>query len=246
MSETKYDIKYKLSETIEEAYKVLRANILFSNSNNLMKTITVTSYTPGEGKTTTSVNLSITMGKSGMRVLYVDADLRKPMTYKTLINTSFKGLSNYLMGKADLNEIINSTNIDGFYFISCGVKPPNPGELICTERFTEFLNMVREKFDLVIIDTPPLGSVIDSAVIAAQTDGTILVIKPGTVKYRNALMMKEQLVKANAKIIGVVLNKVDKTDYRNYYCGYDYYGSKSKYKKKSLKSRILKRGIKHD
>jgi capsular exopolysaccharide synthesis family protein len=246
LSDTKYDIKYKLSDTIEEAYKVLRANILFCKSNNQIKTITVTSYTPGEGKTTTSINLAITMGKSGMKVLYVDADLRKPMTYKTLINTNFKGLSNFLMGKAEIKEIINNTNIEGFYFITCGVKPPNPGELICTERFSKFIWEIQKDFDLVIIDTPPLGSVIDSAVIAAQTDGTILVIKPDTVKRRNALMMKEQLVKANAKIIGVVLNKVDKIDYKNYYCGYDYYGSKKKYKNKSIRGRMLKRGIKHD
>lgn len=242
----KYDIKHKLNDTIDEAYKALRANILFCKSNNRIKTIAVTSHTPGEGKTTTSINLAITMGKSGMKVLYVDADLRKPMTYKTLINTSFKGLSNYLMEKAEIEEIINSTNIEGFYFVTCGVKPPNPGELICNERFSSFLKQVREDYDIIIVDTPPLGSVIDSAVIAAQTDGTVIVIKPNTVKRRNILMMKDQLVKANANIIGVVLNKVDIVDYKSYYCGYDYYGSKKKYKKKSLRGKLLKRGIKHD
>ena len=241
MTDTKYDVKYELSDTIEEAYKALRANILFCKSNKKVKTIAVTSYTPGEGKTTTSINLAISMEKSGMKVLYVDADLRKPMPYKTLINTSFKGLSNYLMGKAEIDEIINSTNIDGFYFISCGIKPPNPGELICTEQFSEFLNKVQDDYDIVIIDTPPLGSVIDSAVFAAKTDGTTIVIKPNTVKRKNVLMMKEQLEKANANIIGIVLNKVDIVDYKNYYCGYDYYGSKKKYKKKSLKGQAAKK-----
>lgn len=247
MGETVYNISYTLNNPAEEAYKVLKANLQFCEPDLKIKTLTITSFSPGEGKTTTSVNLSIVLARSGMKVLYVDADLRKPIVYKTLVNSDFKGLSNYLMGQVELEEIINPTNIDGFYFISCGVRTPNPGELLYSERFAEFLRKAREQYDIVIIDTPPLGSVIDAAVTASNTDGTIIVIKPNTVRQKNALMMKDQLLKANAKIVGVILNKVERIEYKNYYCGYDYYGSGKKHSRRKLKKQLkVKRGSNND
>lgn len=230
-----YDLKYDLPETIEEAYKVLRANIQFCEVNRKINTLAITSYGPGEGKTTTSINLSISMAKMGINVLYVDADIRKPMPFKTLVSNNLKGLSNLLMGQVELGEVITKSNIEGFSFITCGVKPENPGELIASEAFGNFVNEVKNLYDMIIIDTPPLGSVIDCAIIAAKTDGAIIVIETNAVKYRNAIMIKEQLKKANVNIYGAVLNKIDKTDYKNYYGGYDYYGSKKKYAKKWFK-----------
>ncbi len=247
MGETVYNISHRLNYPVEEAYKVLKANLQFCEPELKIKTLAITSFSPGEGKTTTSVNLSIVMAKSGMKVLYVDADLRKPIVYKTLVNSDFKGLSNYLMGQVELEEIINPTNIKGFYFISCGVRAPNPGELVSDKGFADFLEKVRERYDMIIIDTPPLGSVIDAAVIASNTDGTIIVIKPNTVRQKNALMMKEQLLKANAKIVGVILNKVERVEYKNYYCGYDYYGTGKKHSKRKLKKQFKeKRGSCND
>lgn len=236
MSDEIYEIKQNLSETVEEAYKVLRTNIQFCEIDKKIKVITITSYTPGEGKTTTSTNLAISMAKSGMNVLLVDADLRKPMVLKQLGRTDFKGLSNYLLNRASFEEIVNDTNIEGFYFITCGVKPINPAELLGAGRFKEFIKAARSQFDLVIIDTPPLGSVIDCAIIAAQADGTIIVMQQKAVKFQHAMHMKEQLAKVNARILGVVLNNVEKSSYREYYGSYDYYGGRRKYIENWLKS----------
>lgn len=243
MPEISYVVKYELSQTVEEAYKALRANIQFCESSKKIKTITVTSYSPGEGKSTTSINLGISMAKAGMRVLYVDADIRKPMPFKYFMSSNLKGLINYILGQAKLEEVINKTDINGFDFITCGVKINNPGELITSNRFSSFIREIRELYDTVIIDTPPLGSVIDAAVIASQTDGTLIVIEANAVKCQNALRMKEQLVRANANILGVVLNKINKSEYKNYYGSYDYYNSRKKYIKKwSELINDLKRG----
>ena len=232
MPEISYVVKYDLNQTVEEAYKVLRANIQFCESSKKIRTIAITSYGPGEGKSTTSINLGISMAKAGIKVLYVDADIRKPMPFKYFMSSNLKGLTNYILGQAKLEEIINKADIEGFDFITCGIKTNNPGELITSSRFSSFIREVRELYDIVIIDTPPLGSVIDAAVIAAQVDGTIIVIEANAVKCQNALRMKEQLVRANANILGAVLNKINKSEYKNYYGSYDYYNSHRKYVKK--------------
>jgi protein-tyrosine kinase len=228
----------KLNNPAEEAYRSLRTNLNFYGLTKAIRTIAITSYSPNEGKTTTCINLSISMAESGMRVLYVDADLRKPMLMKCLGSTDFEGLSNYLSGYTDIKDIIHRTDIDGFFYIPCGAKPLNPVELLNTERFDDFLKAVQQYFDMIVIDTPPLGSVIDCSIIAAKTDGVLIVIKPNTVKYKNAIMLKEQLEKSNARILGVVLNGMNKRAYRDYYNSYDYYGSKRKYAKVWFKNLI--------
>ncbi len=232
MSNIVNDVHDKLSGPLEEAYRVLRTNIQFYGIDKVIKTLTITSCNPGEGKTTTSINLAISLAKSGIKVLLIDADLRKPALAKHLGVINSAGISNYILGHAEFGEVINSTNIDNFYFVTCGPKPPNPTELVGSLTFTEFLKTAEEKFEMIIIDTPPLGSVIDCAVIAAQTDGVIMVIEAKNVAYQQAQRVKEQLEKVGAKILGVVLNKVKRDDYRYYYNYYNYYGSKSKSEKK--------------
>jgi len=221
-----------ISIIVEEAYKSLRANIQFCEVDNKIKSIAITSCNPGEGKTTTSINIAICMAESGLKVLLVDADMRKPSTYKRLRMKGSDGLSNYLSGYASFDKIISETTIEGLYYLPCGVKPPNPAELIGSEKFTEFLARAEEEFDMVIIDTPPLGSVIDAAVIASKTKGTILVIKSNATDFKLAKRVKVQLEKANARILGVVLNKVSKSNYKNYYNYYGYYNHLQKRKKK--------------
>ena len=228
----------KLNSPAEEAYKVLRTNLNFYSLSKAIKTIAVTSYSPNEGKTTTCINLSISMAKSGKKVLYVDADLRKPMLMKNLKSNDFEGLSNYLSGHAEIKDIIHSTDTNGFFYVPCGAKPFDPAELLNTERFDALIKAAPQYFDMTIIDTPPLGSVIDCSIIAAKTDGVLVVIKPNTVKYKNALMAKEQLEKSNARILGVVLNGVNQRDYKDYYSSYDYYGGKKEYVKGWLKNLI--------
>lgn len=229
------NINYKLSGPVEEAYNFLRTNIQYYELDRKIRTVAVTSWNPGDGKTTTAINLSISIAKSGTKVLFVDMDLRKPMVMKQLGNNTSKGMSNLLAGSASLDEVINTTDIEGLSFISCGVKPINPVELIESDRFTAFLETAKKWFDMIIIDTPPLGSVIDCAVISSQLDGTLIVVKPYTLKFMHMKMMKEQLEKVKAVVLGVVLNDVSKSDYKNYYDGYDYYGNQKKFHRSWIK-----------
>jgi capsular exopolysaccharide synthesis family protein len=181
--------------------------------------------------------------------------INSPEADAEIIATAIKavkvsGLENFQIdiGQVDffkgLMEVINETDIEGFSFITCGIKVNNPNELIATDKFKNFIQEeVAKLYDIVIIDTPPLGSVIDAAVIAAMVDGTIIVIEANSVKCQNAIRMKDQLVKANAKILGTVLNKIKKSDYKSYYGSYDYYNSNKKYVKKwSQVIKALKRG----
>lgn len=225
MAESVFMIEDHLDNPCEEAYKVLRSNIQFCNVDRSIKVLTITSCRPGEGKTTTTTNLAVSMAKSGLKVLLVDADLRKPLTAKHKNLNKTIGLSNILSGSCTLAEAWNKTNIEGLYFVSSGPKPPNPAEMIGSARFTAFLQEAREAFDMVIIDTPPLGSVIDAAVIAAHTDGVVLVIQSKAIDYQSARRMLEQIGKTNTRILGVVLNKVYRRDLAGYYGYYPYYGS---------------------
>lgn len=233
------EINNKLNAPAEEAYRVLRTNIQFCGYDQKIKLLSLTSCNPNEGKTTTSINLGISMAQSGMQVLYVDADLRKPAALKHLGAKNGKGLSNLLAGKAALDEVTNKTNVEGFHFISCGPKPPNPAELVSSKAFCSFLEQVKEMYDLVIVDTPPLGSVIDCAVISSKTDATLLVIQAKAVSYKQVQRVKDQLEKANTRLIGVVLTKVVKSDYKNYYNYYNYYSHTKE--KKSWWHRLIQR-----
>lgn len=206
----------------EEAYNVLRSNIQFCGFNKKIKSLVITSCVQGEGKTTTSFNLALSMTRIGLKVLLVDTDLRKPSITKLLGNNDSPGLSNLILEQINFEDGIYSTDVEGLSFIPAGDKPPNPVELLNSVNFDEFLLKAEDQFDMVIFDTPPLSSVIDSAIIASKTDGILLVTKPGSVGYRMGVRVKEQLEKANARILGVVLNKVKKRDYRGY-CNYNYY-----------------------
>ena len=233
MEQKKYTLLSYLNVPAEEAYKILRTNIRFCDVINKIKTITVTSCIPGEGKTTTVLNLAMSMAKTGMKTLVVDVDLRRPMTGKIMGIKTRLGLTSYLTGDADIEDIIQDTDVENFYIIPSGPIPPNPAELLSSSKFTELTSSIKErdfksingKFDIIIFDTPPLGSVIDAAILASQTDGTILVIKSKSVNYKLAQNVKEQLEKANATILGVVLNNVNIKDYRYQYG----YGGKYKY-----------------
>lgn len=229
-------INNKLCDAVEEAIRTLRTNIQFCNTDKAVKTICLTSCVPNEGKSSTSINLAVSMARDGKKVLHIDADMRKPRTYKDVTSRYNVGLSNYLSGMVELEDAIRATNIDNLDVIVCGPKPPNPAELLGTERFSQMLAVLKEKYDYVIIDTPPLGSMIDAAIVASQADGTIMLIEYNTVDYKKAVMVKEQLEKANARILGVVINKIPRREYKQYYYyDYDYY-----YKKGSKKHRKAK------
>ena len=208
-----------------EAYKTLRTNVQFCGND--VKIISLTSCVPNEGKSMVSFNLAISMAETGKKVLFIDADLRKSVLigrYK--INKAIKGLTQYLSGVEQLDDVRYSTNVKNMDLILSGPVPPNPAELLNNEQFTKLLETARKEYDYVIIDTPPIGQVIDPAIVAQQTDGVIFLISQANISYKYAQKQIEQMRKSGCRILGAVLNKVDPEEKGGYYGGY--YGKYSK------------------
>jgi capsular exopolysaccharide family len=183
----------------------------------------VTSHNPGEGKTSLAIGLSVAMANSGWRVLLIDADMRKPVAAKRLSEDTQPGLSDYLTGRIDLKDIIRETNITNFYFVSCGSDILNPIGLLSSARFEEIMQKLHEAYDFVLFDTPALASVVDGAMVASKVDASLLIVKMGSTKLPDLKRAKEQLQNFNSCILGVVLNKVKKRDYKLHYGSYDYF-----------------------
>ena len=208
-----------LSFRTREAYKTLRSNIEFSGKN--IRTITVTSCTPNEGKSEVSFELSRSFAQNQNHVLMIDADLRKSAMREHIRSGKVRyGLSNYLVGQCSMEDAICRTDEEGFDIMLAGPATPTPSELLNSDTFTELLKKAREQYDYVIVDSPPLGSVIDSAIIGKKCDGTILVLSSGTISYRFAQTVQNQLVRAGCRILGCVLNKVDMDGKKGYYGKY--------------------------
>lgn len=223
----------------QEAFKALRTNIEFSYIDKKLTTLTITSCSPNEGKSTVSYYLGATIAQNGSRVLLVDADLRKPMLMKKINVDNPKGLSNFILNRVKLEQVIHQSPYENLFYISCGVKPPNPTELLGSIRFNEFLETVSQQFDTVILDTPPLGNVIDAAIIASKTDATIMVIQPEKINFKLARAVKEQLENADTKILGVILNKMNYKYMNKRYYNYchQYYGHDGKTYRNWLRER---------
>ena len=206
-----------------EAFKTLRSNIEFCGDG--IKVVAVTSCTPNEGKSSIAMELAKAFAEAGNKTMLIDADMRKSILVgRYRIGAVKLGLTHCLIGKAEYQDVVCKTNVSNLYVTFSGPVPPNPSELLGGERFLAILTALRSSFDYVIIDTPPVGSVIDAAVAAKSCDGTVLVVENNAVSYRFVQSVKEQLDKAGSRILGVVLNKVD-MDGRGYYGHYGrYYG----------------------
>lgn len=214
----------------KEAYKTLRTNIQFCGQD--VKTITVTSCNENEGKSTVTLHIAKSFAELGKKVLVVDADMRKSVIANRNSNArKTTGLSEVLTGQADFQESLCVTQFDGMHILFSGKYPPNPVELLGSKYFSEFLSKVREKYDYVLIDTPPLSQVIDSAIVAAECDGTILVIASEKTHYRQVFDALDQLKRSDCRILGAVRNCADNKGKKRYGSkkGYYYqYGSSSK------------------
>lgn len=207
-----------------EAFNSLRTNLQFCGAD--LKTILFTSCGPNEGKSTVTFELARSVAENGKKVILVDADLRKSVMlsrYKAqAMQKRVGGLSHYLSGQAEISDIICNTNVPDFDVILTGPLSPNPTELLSGKRFTDLMELLRVTYDMVIIDSPPLGSVIDAAVIAPHCDGAVMVIESNVTSHRMAVNVKKQLEMADCKILGAVLNKVkvEKSKYYKYYGEY--------------------------
>ena len=230
--------KAQMVKSMEEYYNSIRTNIQFSGRD--LKVITLTSAQQGEGKSTTSINLAISFAKAGFRTLLIDADTRNSVmsgTFKS--NERYQGLTSFLSGNAELSDIICDTNIDNLMIIPAGQVPPNPTSLIQNDNFKAMIEIVRGLYDYVIIDTPPLGLVIDAAILAHYSDASLLVVKAGADKRRTVTKLKEQLEQSGSVFLGVILNKYDiHLDKYGSYGSYGGYGSYGNYGKSEEKTKI--------
>lgn len=206
---------------ISEAFRVLRTNIQFSSIDNPIKSLVFTSSLPGEGKTTIVTNLAITFALQEKKVMLIDGDLRKPKIHRIFKIDNDKGLTNYLSVKDDYRNYIKQTTLKNLDIMPCGIIPPNPSELIGSNAMKHFIKQVSEDYDIILIDTPPIGTVTDAALLSTITDGTVLIASSGAVEIDAITRAKELLEQVNANIIGVVMNKIDKSNAGKYY--YYYY-----------------------
>ncbi|MFN0084175.1 MAG: polysaccharide biosynthesis tyrosine autokinase [Blastocatellia bacterium] len=213
--------------TVVEAYRMLRTSVLLSTAGTPPKTILVTSSQPGEGKTTTAVNTAISLAQLGSSVLIIDADLRRPAVHKTFKMQNTRGLSNYLSSKTPIENLILNLPTPGLSVLPCGPIPPNPAELISSERMKDLLRQLGERYDHIIIDSPPLISVTDPVILSTMVDGSILVVQAGKSSRDLVRRARQELAGVGAKIFGVVLNNVNvkKEGYDDYY----YYRYNSSY-----------------
>ncbi len=213
--------------TVVEAYRMLRTSVLLSTAGTPPKTILVTSSQPGEGKTTTAVNTAISLAQLGASVLIIDADLRRPAVHKTFKMQNTRGLSNYLSSKTPIENLIVNVQTPGLAVLPCGPIPPNPAELISSERMKDLLRLLGERYDHIVIDSPPLISVTDPVILSTMVDGAILVVQAGKSSRDLVRRARQELAGVGAKVFGVVLNNVDvkKEGYDDYY----YYRYNSSY-----------------
>ena len=216
----------------EEHYNALRTNIQLSGNN--LKVISVSSVKPGEGKSTTSTNIALAFARAGYKTLLVDADIRNSVmsgVFKS--REKITGLTDFLSGTTDLSHGLCDTNVDNLFVIQAGPISPNPTALLQSENFDTMIETLRKYFDYVIVDTAPIGMVIDAAIIAQRCDASILVTAAGETKRRDVLKAKEQLEQTGVPFLGVVLNKFNTTVERyGAYGGYGSYGSYGNYGKK--------------
>ena len=202
-----------------EAYRSIRTGIYFSGGKEKIRRILVTSPAPGDGKTTLATNLAITMAQSNRRTVILDADFRKPQLEKTFGIDNEKGLSNALVGEAQLDEIIYPTPVENLWVIPCGTPPPNPAELLNDDAFAQLLEKLAERFEKIIIDSPPVLAVTDATIAAANVDGVLLVLRSAKNARAAAVKAKQQLLTVGARIIGAVLNDAgsESREYSYYY-----------------------------
>lgn len=209
---------------VAEAYRTLRSSIGFAAVDGSLNTLMVTSASKGEGKTVTSLNLAIAMALDGKSVILVDADLRRPNVHKQLRMPQGPGLTDVLVGQAEIESVLNPTEVSGLRVMTAGPIPPNPAELLNSAPMDRVIEQLREMADVVIFDTAPCIPVSDSIVLSSKVDGVVLVVHAGETKKAALKHTREMLDRARARTLGIVFNKVPQRKGGYYYYYYYYYG----------------------
>ncbi|AGE39649.1 Tyrosine-protein kinase EpsD [Lactiplantibacillus plantarum] len=209
---------------VTEQVKTIRTNLNYAMVGKPLKTLMITSAIQGEGKSTVGSNLAVEYAKKGLQVLLVDADLRRPTIHQTFAISNQRGVSSWLSGQlTDVNEAIYPV-LDHLFVMPSGPKPPNPAELLASDRMTKFLTVATRKLDLVIVDAPPILPVTDARILAGQVDGTVLVVRQNFVEKVAVRQAVSALKNARAQLLGTILNDVD---IKTHGYGYGYYGTET-------------------
>ena len=214
-------VEKKPKSIVAEAYRTLRTNIQYSSFDNEYRTIVVTSSEPGEGKTVTSGNLALALAQGENKVLLVDCDMRKPSIHKNFRISNESGLTDLLLHKKSMEQVMVNYN-KNLTIVPAGRVSPNPSEMLGSRAMGTFLEEMKNHFDYIVMDTPPLGAVTDAQVLSTKVDGTILVVKAGATKKDVVINSVNLIKKVNGNLIGTVLNGVEQSKNKYYY----YYGEK--------------------
>ena len=212
--------------SISEDYRTVRTSILLSHAESPPKTIVFSSAMPQEGKSVSVANMAVSFSQLGDKVLVVDADLRKPRLHKIFNARNVSGLSGYLTGKVYLKDAYHKTSIENIWLLPSGLIPPNPSELLNSKKMKDMMESIKNGFDVILIDTPPVLAVVDAVIVASQADSTVFIVQAGKSTYKVFYKAVEELRRVNAKIIGILFNemKMSKGEYpyMDYYRSYRY------------------------
>ncbi|MBQ3005554.1 MAG: CpsD/CapB family tyrosine-protein kinase, partial [Clostridia bacterium] len=207
---------------VTESYKALRANMLLSVIKKGSKSFTITSACPSEGKSTISANIAISIAQTNAKVLLIDTDLRRPMVGKFMDFNNAPGLADILGGMAEIDDVLHETKYENLYVICAGVNVPNPAEMLGSTEMKELMKEFEERFDYVIVDSPPINTVSDALSLIKITNGVILVVREGQSTYTEVDKALKTLEFIDAKILGLVLNGVQSGTKRGYRYKYKY------------------------
>lgn len=215
------EIRNNPKSVVSEQIRTLRTNILFTSSDVEITKILITSSEQGEGKSTVSSNLALAFAQAGYNTLLIDADLRRPTQHKLFEKLNVKGLSNVIAGQVNFEDAVN-TEIEPYLdLLTSGPIPPNPSELLGSLAMENFIEKIDKKYDLVIFDAPPVLAVTDAQVIGNLVNGSLLVVNAKRTHRDKVIDSKNQLQKSSARVLGVVINELDKNEDGEYYY---YYG----------------------
>lgn len=208
--------EYNPMSPVSEAYRTLRTNIRFASVDRDISVVMITSTTSGEGKTTTLGNLAVTYALEGKRVLMIDGDLRKPMLHQVFGQSNRTGLTQVLTGRHELSEAVRETKISNLSLLTSGPIPPNPVEMLSSERMKLLIDECRKNYEVVLIDTPPVYGMADGQILASLCDGVLFVVLSGKTKREMVKKAKSNLEHVKANLLGVVLNSQTRSEMEAY------------------------------
>ena len=221
---------------ISESYRGIRTSIEFSNLDKEMKVINVTSSMQSEGKSTVIANLAVSFANLEKKVLLLEGDLRNPSVHRMFNISNINGLTDILLNNKNFAECVHCTEVKNLHILTCGAVPPNPSEILSSKKMKDFINELREYYDYIFIDTPPIGVVTDAGIISTYSDGCVFVVGSKQCDIEMAKIAKKRLEDVGANIIGAVLNKFEAEgngyNYYNYYYQHES-GRKGRNKKKA-------------